>query len=183
MSGVYPVGAEVRGSADVSEDGRYRYRLLRRWDGDALLGRRATSLPMLQPFVMLNPSTADARQDDPTIRRCVGFARREGFEGLGVWNLYAYRATKPAELWRVDDPVGEENDRRLRNLLEWAAGVGVPVVAAWGTNAKPERVRAVLDMPGAHNLRCLGTTAAGAPRHPLYVPADTPLTPYPEVSR
>lgn len=164
---VYPEGFRVKRTAALSDCGAYRYRLIRHWGMD---------MPL--PFIMLNPSTADATVDDPTIRRCVGFARTLGYGGIGVWNLYAYRATKPADLWTADDPVGPENDRRLRNVLRWAHLQGVPVVAAWGAHAKPARVREVLAMEGAGNLRCLGLTKAGAPRHPLYVRADAPLVPF-----
>lgn len=165
--GVYPEGYGVKRSADLSDCGTYRYRLIRQW----------SAFESLLPFIMLNPSTADADIDDPTIRRCVGFAHRLGFGGVGVWNLYAYRATKPADLWRAGDPIGPDNDRRLRNLFQWAHIAGRPVVAAWGANAKPERVRHVLAMDGAANLRCLGLTKQGAPRHPLYVSGDSPLVP------
>lgn len=154
----------VGASADISDDGLYRYRLLRRWGRDVPL-----------PFIMLNPSTADALIDDPTIRRCIGFAKSLGFDGIGVWNLYAYRATKPADLWKAADPVGPDNDRRLRTLLEWAELAEVPVVAAWGANAKPERVAQVSSWPGAASLHCLGWTKDGAPRHPLYLSASSTL--------
>lgn len=89
----------MRSDAVISDDGLYRYLLERHWDD-------TTSSCT---FVMLNPSTADALVDDPTIRRCVGFAKSFGCGSLRVVNLYAYRATKPAELWTVDDPVGPAN--------------------------------------------------------------------------
>lgn len=148
-----------------SDDGRYRYMLTRVLPeiGEPLV------------FCMLNPSTANATQDDPTIRRCVGFALREGAEALIVVNLYARRATKPKDLWAAADPVGCENDDVIRFL-----GAGRRVVCAWGSNAKPARVKAVASMlrnQGA-TLLCLGTTANGSPRHPLYVRADQPLVPY-----
>lgn len=163
---VYPEGVDVHRAASISGDGLYRYALLRWW----------AEGPMLT-FVMLNPSTADADQDDPTIRRCVGFARRFGFDGVRVVNLYAFRATRPADLWRAGEPTGgirnddllAECGRRIRH--------GEPVVAAWGMNAKPERVRRVLTLPGWSQAQCLGVTKAGAPRHPLYVKADVTLRP------
>jgi hypothetical protein len=165
---VYPHDVAVARHADLSDDGLYRYRLSRFWGPGLAL-----------PFVMLNPSTADGEVDDPTIRRCVGFARRLGFDGIGVWNLYAYRATKPADLWQADYPVGPDNDRCLRHLFEWARNE-VPVVAAWGSHAKPERVAQVLAMPWADTaLWCLGRTAGGAPRHPLYLPGDADLVRFP----
>lgn len=124
----------MRRSADISECGLYRYRLLRRW---------GSGVPL--PFLMLNPSTADGAQDD---------------------------RTKPTDLWRADDPIGPDNDRRLRNLFRWTKLVGIPVIAAWGVNARPDRVAAVLAMEGAERLQALGVTKAGAPRHPLYLPAS-----------
>jgi len=114
---------------------------------------------------MLNPSTADERTDDPTLRRCIGFARHWGLGGLRVVNLYALRATKPAELWRVADAVGPENDRYL---AEAAAGDDL-LIAAWGVHAKPERIRQVLALPGFSRLSYLQLTKDGAPRHPLYL--------------
>ena len=154
--------ADMRRSAEISEDGLYRYRLIRRWDD-----RRH-----LLPFVMLNPSIADAEHDDPTIRRCIGFAQRLDFGGIGVWNLYAYRATDPFDLWQAQregvDIVGPDNDRRLRNILAFCHLQGVDVVAAWGANAPAERVAQVLALPYADlTLHALGVTKDGAPKHPL----------------
>lgn len=156
--------AAVRSSAVISDCGQYRYRLRRTWDA---------SIQTLG-FVMLNPSTADAETDDPTIRRCMGFARDLGFGGISVANLYAYRATKPADLWRASDPVGPLNDATLTALFESPA-VGM-VVAAWGSNARADRVAQVAALPRAATLHALGLTKDGAPRHPLYMPKTaTPL--------
>ena len=109
--------------AVISQDERHRYSLTRRW-GDG---------PRVCCWIMLNPSTADATTDDPTIRRCIGFTHAWGYDALTVVNLYAWRATDPAD---------------LRN----AARAGL------------------LRRP----INCLGTTKTGAPRHPLYLRADTP---------
>lgn len=156
-------------SAVISQCGQYRYLLTRAAD-------------MLQPdtgpalFLMLNPSTADASLDDPTIRRCRGFAQLWGCDGLTVANLYAYRATKPADLWRCADPVGPDNDAFLAGL---AREYG-EVVCAWGTNARPDRVSEVMEIFRRANAKlwCLGTTKDGHPRHPLYVRGDQPLVPF-----
>src|SRR6185312_12359012 len=113
-------------SAYISDCGRYRYGLGREWDYPAK--------PALT-FIMLNPSTADAEQDDPTIRRCIGFAKRDGFGALTVLNLYALRATDPRELERADDPKGPENDTMLRLHLKR----GGTFVAAWGACAFARR--------------------------------------------
>ena len=146
----------------------YRYALSRHWgDGES------------QVFVMLNPSTADATLDDPTIRRCMGFARRDGYDGLVVVNLYAYRSTDPKALFTGVDAVGPQNDDYLRLLLAERVRRGLPVIAAWGANARLDRVGAVLNLVSDVDWRCLGTTKQGAPKHPLYIKGDQPLVPFP----
>lgn len=169
MSGVYPPDVDVRRSAVLSDDGLYRYALVRRW---------GTGLPA--QFVMLNPSTADADVDDPTIRRCVGFARALDCAGIVVVNLYAYRATKPADLWRAEDPVGPAADHYLRGVAERSWTSGAPLIAAWGANAKPARVTTAVELVASVGARftALGITNAGAPRHPLYLPAAARPTPW-----
>ena len=159
--------SEHASNAVLSPDKQYRYMLSRRW---------ATGSPAI--FVMLNPSTADAEADDPTVRRCMGFAMTWGLAALVVINLYAYRATDPHDLWKARDPVGPDNDKWLRREFLIADSIGAPVVAAWGVNAHEDRVRAVTALPGAHRMVCLGRAKDGAPRHPLYMPADSPLTPW-----
>ena len=121
-------------------------------------------------FVMLNPSTADAERDDPTIRRVRGLARGLGYGRVVVANLYALRATDPKALRTHPDPVGPEGDRHLAAL----AGEVPDIVCAWGVHAAPERARAVAALLGAAGARLwhLGLTKAGAPRHPLYVRRD-----------
>ena len=121
---------------------------------------------------MLNPSTADAELDDPTIRRCRGFAKAWDCAGIVVAYLYALRATDSAALWTHPDPVGPDNDAMLAKLIREHE----TVVCAWGANAKPERVEIVRKM--FHRLStpvCLGMTQSGAPRHPLYVRCDQSL--------
>lgn len=129
-------------------------------------------------FIMLNPSTADAELDDPTIRRCAGFAKRERYERFDVFNLFALRATDPRELRTNDGDVnGPMNNAYLRDALCYS---GI-VVAAWGNhgslNGREEFFRKVL-VPAANDrpLFHLGDlTKKGQPRHPLYLPADAPL--------
>jgi hypothetical protein len=139
-------------------DGPYRYLLWRRWDDAATL-----------LFVMLNPSMADARRDDPTIRRCLGFARAWGFGGVEVVNLFAWRATAPRDLLRARDPIGPDNDR----VIAAAAGRAQAVIAAWGNHGehrdRDRQVAELLASAAAAAPRCLGATGRGAPRHPLYV--------------
>jgi hypothetical protein len=148
--------------AKLSGDGRYRYTLGRVWD---------SSPPAV--FVMLNPSTADAERDDNTIVRCCNFAKDLGCGGLHVVNLYAYRATKPTDLWKAADPIGPENDEILRATFLTAHGEGSPVIAAWGVNAKADREAfvSVLARAAGVTLTALGVTKDHAPRHPLYLPA------------
>lgn len=163
----------------------YRYLLTR--TVDPLL---ASTGPTLL-FVMLNPSTADERVDDPTIRRCAGFARREKASLFQVINLFALRSTDPVGLLLdrnnipVADPVGERNDEMtLRSLRQSAQRV----VCAWGANdfeITKARVRRFAELhaeAGSPPLWCLGMSQKGAPRHPLFVKADQPLVPF-EVTR
>lgn len=153
-------------SADISSCGAYRYRLERRWSDGSLL-----------PFVMLNPSTADADLDDRTIRRCIGFARRERAAGIAVVNLYAFRATNPRDLFSAAFPYGPDNFEAHRRILGEAKLLGAFIVCAWGMNAKPDDQRAFRQHAASYGveLRCLGKTKDGHPRHPLYVKADQPF--------
>jgi len=152
-------------SAIISDCGQYRYQLNR-----AAHDRYTTCGPAL--FIMLNPSTADAALDDPTIRRCRGFAKSWDCAGIIVANLYALRATNPAELWVHADPVGPDNEMHLAALIREHD----TIVCAWGANAKRDRVAQVRKMFHRNSRpMCLGMTKAGAPRHPLYVRGDKPL--------
>jgi hypothetical protein len=157
----------VEKAARISDCGMFRYSLARYWGPKRGL-----------VFVMLNPSIADADVDDPTIRRCMGFARRDGYDGISVLNLYAYRATDPRSLLSCPDAVGPGNDVYLRLTLTEQARRGTPVVAAWGATAELDRVGQVLNLVPKVDWRCLGVTKQGAPRHPLYVRGDQPLVPY-----
>lgn len=157
-------------SAVLSGCGTYRYRLGRTWD-PALPGAC---------FVMLNPSTADARVDDPTIRRCVGFARNMGAGWLTVVNLFALRSTDPRALASHTDPIGPENDAHIVD----AAGRATVVIAAWGADRfAPARAEAVRHLLAPRALHALGVTKDGAPRHPLYLRGDAELAPWPSSSR
>ena len=154
-------------SANFSKCGRYRYLLTREFGGES------TCL-----FVMLNPSTANADHDDPTIRRCIGFAKREGFGRLEVVNLYGYMATKPADLFACDEPVGDGNDVAIADAL---SGADV-VVVAWGNHGSFDsgRIKAFIDMIGlsGNQAKCFGLTGEGQPKHPLYLRLDAALVDY-----
>jgi hypothetical protein len=156
----------LTGSAEAvfSEDRAYRYRLSRTWGSS---GTHAV-------WIMLNPSTADAMADDPTIRRCTAFTKAWGLAGLTVVNLFALRATDPRELLSHPAPVGGANDRFIREEVHpWSV-----VVAAWGAHKiTAARSRAVMEIIAAagSGVGCLGVTKGGHPRHPLYVPASQAL--------
>jgi hypothetical protein len=128
---------------------------------------------------MLNPSTADAQVDDPTIRRCISFAKREGCTELTVVNLFALRATNPRAL---GDPrrsmahaIGPDNTRHLCEQAN-RHDIGIKV-AAWGSHpATRFRIKEITNIMGP--MLCLGTTKDGSPRHPLYVRKDAPLIPW-----
>lgn len=121
---------------------------------------------------MLNPSTADALQDDPTIRRCIGFAVREGCGGLKVVNLFAFRATSPEDMMMAADPHGPRNAEYLHDAL---SGDGPIAIAGWGAHPMAKEVGKALAR--RYSLNCLGVTKEGAPRHPLYIKRDAPLVP------
>ncbi len=159
-------------TATLSDDGLYRYELRRRWSDEP---------PMT--WVMLNPSTADAEQDDPTIRRCMGFAKREGCGEIVVVNLFALRVTRPAHLFdgSIGEPNGPDNYIAVLDALVDARSQGAPIVVAWGACMKRFRSKTYQGLAGGtiRGLYCLGTTADGSPRHPLYVKADQPLEVWP----
>lgn len=161
----------MTGRAVLSPDGLYRYTLEREWQAE--LGPVPTE-DLRCLFVMLNPSTADAFIDDPTIRRCVGFARSWGYSSLSVVNLFALRATHPGVLRVTPNPVGPDNDDWIRREADRAS----LIVAAWGTSGdllgRDRSVLAALDRhPGAGDVYCLGVTRSGQPLHPLYVAGAT----------
>lgn len=142
-------------SAVFSPNRKYRYELWRRWGS----GENYCC------FIGLNPSTANATVDDPTIRRCIGFAKSWGYDALCMVNLFAYRATDPAEMKAYHHPIGSENDATLERVTK-DAGI---VVAGWGIHGTHLN-RASDVMAKLSGLHCLGVTKSGEPRHPLYLP-------------
>jgi hypothetical protein len=165
------VPADTAADAVVSSDGRYRYVLTRIWD---------RLLPVMT-WVALNPSTADGKTDDMTVRKMCLIARRHGCGGIRLLNMFGLRATSPAELPACPDPAGPQNDRWLAGLA--ADGLGGPLVVAWGDHgSRPwarQRRDDVLGLLAGLPLLCLGVTASGEPRHPCRLAAATPLGPYP----
>ena len=157
---------EVRKHATMSDCGKFRYRLWRKWgEGSPLL------------FVMLNPSTADASVDDATIRRCIKFAQAHDFGELEVVNLFAYRATDPQDLRRAGYPIGPDNDEHICAAVRESAAVCL----AWGSNvAGLERPQIVLPKLRALGvkLQCLRITRSGYPQHPLMLPSSCRLMPF-----
>ncbi len=146
----------------MSEDRTHRY----------LLWRRTGEGRKIALFVGLNPSTADEHKNDPTIRRCLSFAAENGADTLLMSNLYAYRATRPMDLFLAQDPIGSETDL----WLDAAHHLADFTVACWGAEKRAKgRAETVGSRLG--QALCLGLTLSGAPRHPLYVRAGTPLVP------
>lgn len=153
--------------AVFSKGRRYRYTLRRR------LNKRGDKILLV---IGLNPSTADGTKDDPTVRRCAGFAERMGYNILFVVNLFALRSTDPRKLREAEFPVGPRNDPWILRVARKAH----KIVLAWGAGADwaPERSDQMLALLAHHDLYCFGTTQSGAPRHPLYLRNDTELQRY-----
>jgi hypothetical protein len=150
-----------RRSATICPCGRYRFRLERRWGEGGTVN-----------FIMLNPSVADAMQDDPTIRRCLVFARAWGLEALVVTNLFAFRAADPEDLWAQPPArrIGRGNDDAV---LEAATQASL-IVCAWGAGGRIDgRGNAVRNQLDGFRLHAMGLTRSGEPRHPLYLPGTS----------
>jgi hypothetical protein len=144
--------------AIIDESEKYRYVLERRW---------GTTSDNVINFVLLNPSTADASQDDPTVKACIQFAKNLGFNGLLITNLFAFRATDPIKMKSCKYPHGSKNDR----YIEDAAKKSKMIIVAWGNHGTHcDRDKEVIKLLSPiKNLFCLGITASGNPKHPLYI--------------
>ena len=156
-------------TAVFDKTGQYRYRLDRRWQAEG---------PTVA-FVMLNPSTADARKDDPTLRACIQFAQQWECAALCVVNLFGYRTPHPQVLAAAADPVGAENDE----YVVQAANAAEKVVLGWGNfGGLWGRDRAVLNLLRSHESKiyCLQRNKSGHPRHPLYIRRTVALQPFAE---
>ena len=156
-------GLLVNKNAIFSDCRKYRYALSRTWNG-----KKKTIL-----FIGLNPSTADEKIDDPTIRRCINYAQNWGYGSLLMVNLFAYRATMPSELKNVKNPIGNDNDLQIIELSKKAD----IAVAAWGNEGtllnRDKEVKKILP-----NLMCLKINKSGQPSHPLYQKKDLKLIKY-----
>jgi len=146
---------------------KYRYMLMRQW------GNNKNNFVN---FVMLNPSTADGKIDDPTIKSCIRLAVGWGCDGFYVTNLFALRARDPEKLKVSKQPIGEENDK----YIEKYAKISKKVVVAWGNNGTlDDRANKVLEkLQKITTPHCLGCTVQGQPRHPLFVRGSTKLEDY-----
>jgi hypothetical protein len=156
----------IRGTAFFSTCKRYRYSLSRTWG----VGLEIT-------FVMLNPSTADAETNDPTVAKCIRYSKTWGFHRLTVVNLFALRATNPNELYTTDDPIGPCNDEAILDAAERSQ----TVVCAWGNHGehlgRGAAIKAMLRYHPAA-LSYLKMNGTGHPSHPLYLPGDLTPTPW-----
>ena len=150
-------------NATFSSCRKYRYSLFRIWDK-----KKKYVL-----FIGLNPSTANEEEDDPTIRRCSGYAQKWGYGGFIMVNLFAYRTTLPSNLKKVKYPVGRDNDKYIVKLSKKAD----ITVAAWGNNGNLySRDKQVLSL--VPKLMCLKINKSGQPAHPLYLKKDLRLINY-----
>ena len=151
----------INKTANFSSCHKYRYSLSRIWD----------KKKKFVLFIGLNPSTADEDMDDPTIRRCSGYAQNWGYGGFMMVNLFAYRTTFPSNLKKVKCPIGIENDKYILKLSKKAD----ITVAAWGDNGNLyNRDKQVLSL--VPNLVCLKINKSGQPAHPLYLKKDLKVT-------
>lgn len=161
-----------RSGASFSKDEQYRYLLWRKED-------MMISTPGRCIFIMLNPSTANARVNDPTVRRCCDFAWYWQYERLIVLNLYAYRATDPMELLKQEDPIGPHNDKIIHAICTYDPNDFI--VCAWGNSLgqiQENRALEVIGMLLKHDVKLhhLGLNMDGSPRHPLYIAGTTKPT-------
>ena len=147
--------------ATISKDKQYRYTLSRIWDQDK----------EMILFIGLNPSTADAKENDPTIRRLIGYATRWGYGGMHVCNLFAYRTPHPKELFKVANPIGPRNDVYIKKLNK----LSTTTVLVYGNDGKRlnrhEEILKIIDKP-----YCIQKSKTGMPMHPLYLKyTDKPI--------
>lgn len=150
----------------------YRYSLWRRWAEPWLFDSPHWCNDMVL-FLMLNPSTGDESENDPTINRCIQFTKDWGYNGLVVANIFAIRATDPIDMKKAGDPVGPENNRAISYFVEHCA----KIITAWGNHGiHNSRSTAIRDLLRGRLVHHLGLTQAMEPKHPLYLKASTQPT-------
>ena len=153
----------MKKKANISKDKIYRYTLSRTWD--------STKPTVL--FIGLNPSIADENVDDPTVTRCINFAKDWGYGTLLMANLFAYRTTYPKEIYLIDDPIGKDNDYYLLECVKQSD----LIVACWGNNGTyMDREKIIKEL--VPNLYCLQKNKNGTPHHPLRLPRDINPIPF-----
>ena len=144
----------MKKDAIISTDKKYRYSLSRIWN---------EKLPLVA-FVGLNPSTADDKIDDPTLIRCIAYAKKWQYGGVYMINLFAYRATEPSEMKNAIEPVGEENTEHIKKVISNVD----KVICAWGNDGaflnQNKMILSLIETP-----YCLKVNKTGEPAHPLYL--------------
>lgn len=153
----------MKKQANISKDKIYRYTLSRTWD--------STKPTVL--FIGLNPSIADENVDDPTVTRCINFAKDWGYGTLLMANLFAYRSTYPKEIYLIDDPIGKDNDYYLLECVKQSD----LIIACWGNNGTyMGREKIIKEL--VPNLYCLQKNKNGTPHHPLRLPRNINPIPF-----
>lgn len=154
-------------SASFSQDMRYRYMLTRRWTTQAN--------PKLCMFIMLNPSTTDGYTDDATIRRCVGFGKTWGYDGIVIFNVYGFIATDPKDLPKDDSRYGEDNYMLIEEMCKHSE----VIVLAYGNNARKDDLHKLFAnlYPFEKKVRAIDVSKQGMPKHPLYLSGSSKLKP------
>ena len=155
----------MKGSAIFDVTHRYRYYLTRTWSGPTTSHNQVT-------FIMLNPSQANAEQDDPTIRACSQFAQTWGYSQLNIVNLFAYRSPTPSALKKINNPIGPENNHYLLEASRCADKI-ILAWGNWGTLLNRDQIVCQLISPYQHKLHYLLRNHSGQPRHPLYIKRTT----------
>jgi len=157
--------------AVFSEDRIYRYTLWRRWEKPDMFNKSICSDMLC--VIGLNPSTADETKNDPTITRCIGFAKRWGYNGLIMLNAFAFRSTCPIAMRNHPHPIGPDNDRAIQFVVSRAGRT----IIAWGNHGSHEnRSRDVKRILFGRTVYHFGLTKSGEPKHPLYLRSDSMLT-------
>jgi len=155
------LSSKTHGTAVFSVDHKYRYVLGRVWGNNRY--------PL---FIGLNPATADAKKGDHTIRRCINFAKDWGYGGVWVVNLFAFRTPFPIILKGCPNPIGNVNDKYIKDLADTAS----IIIAAWGASGVyKNRNFEVCQLLKDKKLYCLGKNKDGSPKHPLYLPREVEI--------